>query len=79
MAAKKTTYVVTAPYITVLTGTPEGSRILGLYAGAHVPDDVPDDVLQHLLVNDLIAVAASDGSPVDDDAEKPAPAKTAAK
>jgi hypothetical protein len=72
MAAKKTSYVVTAPYITVQTGTPEGVRILGLFEGATVPDDAPEDALQHLLFNGLIAVAASDGTPVEDEKPKAA-------
>jgi hypothetical protein len=50
-----TTYVVTAPYITVSTGTPEGRRLVGFYAGATLPDDVPEESIKHHLDSGLIA------------------------
>lgn len=44
-----TGYVVTAPYVTLTTATPHGRRLVGLHAGAPVPDDVTDQqVFYHL-------------------------------
>jgi hypothetical protein len=55
----KKSYVVTAPYVTLQTGTREGVRLLGFYQGSAVPDDVPDEQIQHHLDNDLIAEQAA--------------------
>jgi hypothetical protein len=49
------TYVVTAPYVTVVTGTPDGPKLLGFYAGAHLPDDVSEESLAHHLSLGMIA------------------------
>jgi len=54
----KTTYVVTAPYITVVTGTPNGPRLVGFYAGATLPDDVSDESIKHHLDQGMIAKSA---------------------
>jgi hypothetical protein len=62
-----TDYVVVAPYITAHTG----GRVIGFYAGAPLPPDVPEWNVKHLLANDLIAapdrveelVAARPGEP----------------
>lgn len=47
-------YVVTAPYVTLQTMTPQGKRITGFYAGAPVPADVPEWQIKHHLDNNLI-------------------------
>src|SRR5690242_5279763 len=46
-ASKKVWYRVTAPYVTLKTMTENGVRVVGLYAGAPVPFDVPQDSLDH--------------------------------
>jgi hypothetical protein len=51
-------YVVTAPYITVVTGTQDGPKLLGFYTGATLPDDVTDESIQHHLRLDMIATVA---------------------
>lgn len=60
-------YVVTAPYVTLKTMTPQGVRLTGFFAGAPVPGDVPEDQLKHHLdfqmiteVDDPAAVASAD-------------------
>ena len=49
------TYVVTAPYITVVTSTHDGPKLLGFYAGAHLPDDVSEESIAHHLRLGMIA------------------------
>ncbi len=48
-------YVVTGAYVTAKTMTTEGVRIIGLHAGAPLPNDVPESDGQHLLDHELIA------------------------
>jgi hypothetical protein len=89
----KPTYVVTAPYITVRTGTADGLKILGFYVGAVLPGDVSEESIKHHLDSGLIAAVkdaekelaaqpdelpSSTGS-VAGSAPKPAPAKPASK
>jgi hypothetical protein len=47
-------YRVTAPLITVKTGTPQGMRVVGLNVGAPLPFDVSDASLQHHISHDLV-------------------------
>lgn len=47
-------YKVVAPYVTVRTATDQGPRVVGLYQGAILPDDVPEESIQHHLDNDMI-------------------------
>lgn len=64
-------YVVTAPYITVVTGTQDGPKLIGLYTGAPVPADVSDESIKHHLGLGMIAksgdaekeLAAAPGEP----------------
>lgn len=51
----KATYLVTAPYITVVTGTHDGPKLLGFYTGATLPDDVSDEAIEHHLNLGMIA------------------------
>src|SRR6266567_604088 len=53
----KPTYVVTAPYVTVVTSTHDGPKLLGFYAGAHLPVDVSEESIQHHLSLGMIADA----------------------
>jgi hypothetical protein len=48
------TYVVTAPYVTVRVDTDGGTRLLGYYRGATLPDGVTEASLQHHLDRDMI-------------------------
>lgn len=47
-------YRVTAPYVTVQTQGLTGPVVVGLYAGALLPDDVPDATIKHLSDNGMI-------------------------
>lgn len=47
-------YIVTAPYVTLETGTAQGRAIVGFYQGAPVPVDVPHSVVMHHLDRGLI-------------------------
>ncbi len=42
-------YVVTAPYVQALTGTADGPRVTGFYAGSVLPADVPGAWIERLL------------------------------
>jgi hypothetical protein len=55
MAKTATWWRVSAPYVTVKTGTPQGMRIVGLFTGAPMPFDVPQDTLDHHIAMDLVA------------------------
>jgi hypothetical protein len=55
VAAKQVRYVVVAPYITAVTGTPEGPRFVGFYTGAVLPDDISEESIKHHLDNEMIA------------------------
>lgn|SRR5512135_2122526 len=48
-------YVVTGAYVVARTYTPDGIRMVGLYAGAPWPQDAPQDAGQHHLSSGLIA------------------------
>ncbi len=54
MATEVEEYVVTGPYVTVKTLTPQGIRVVGLYDGAPLPADVPQKDLEHLLAQGLV-------------------------
>ena len=48
-----TWYRVSAPYVTAKTMTQDGARIVGLYTGAPLPFDIPQDMLEHLVSMEL--------------------------
>lgn len=48
-------YVVVAPYVTVRTMTEQGPRIIGLYTGAPVPEDAPEEWVKSHAEAGLIA------------------------
>jgi hypothetical protein len=48
------TYVVTAPYVTVRVNTDQGTRLLGYYKGATLPDGVTEASIQHHLDRNMI-------------------------
>ena len=80
MAAKR--YVVTAPYVTVVTGTHDGPKLLGFYLGATLPDDVSDESIKHHLDGGMIAEAADAEKELAAQPEEPAkaaPAKSTTK
>jgi len=62
-------YVVIAPYVTLTTNTVEGRRVLGFHAGAPVPADVDQDVIDRHVEAGMIAKVP----------EPPAPRAPAAK
>lgn len=49
-------YTVTGEYITVLTATSDGVRLVGLYKGAPLPGDVPQESIDHHLSTGQIAL-----------------------
>lgn len=54
----KTSYVVTAPYVTLTVPTTDGPQVRGFYAGATVPNGVSDESIKHHLDNGMIAKSA---------------------
>src|SRR5260221_658993 len=54
MAAKPKEYVVTGEYVMLKTMTTDGLRYVGLYRNAPVPDDVPQEQVDHHLKMGLI-------------------------
>lgn len=47
-------YQVTAPYVTVLTGTERGPQVIGLIKGAFVPEDAPAEWVERHLRKKMI-------------------------
>lgn len=78
MAAPRKQYQVVAPYITVLSATADGPRLIGLYRDHVLPDDVPqkqiDDHLACGLIRELDGPAPAPAEPAGDDLDDPAPA-----
>lgn len=47
-------YMVVDEYITAKTATPDGTRLVGFYRGAVLPDDVPEETIKHHLLTEQI-------------------------
>jgi hypothetical protein len=58
---QKKRYVVVAPRVMLETMTQSGRALLGFFAGAPVPEDVPEDSIKHHLDNNLIVEVADPG------------------
>jgi len=66
-------YLVTAPYVTFVTNSHDGPKLLGFYAGAEVPADASEESIEHHLRLELIAPVEDAKAPAE---AKPAPAKS---
>ena len=60
--AARDRYVVTGKVAILQTHTPDGVRLRYFYAGAPVPDDVPDHQIEHHLRVGLIAKAGDEAA-----------------
>lgn len=56
-------YVVTAPYVNMRASTSQGFRLVGLHAGAPVPEDASDESVFYHLRDSLIAEVEQPAEP----------------
>lgn len=63
-------YVVTAPYVTLVTATPQGRRLVGFYRDAPVPGDVDQGVIDRHVEAGMIAEVGKEPEPAPSPAQQ---------
>lgn len=69
MSAKR--YRVIAPYVTMTTATPQGTRLVGFFKGAPVPLDVPQEQIGYHLRDNLIEEVPAAEAPAPEPVKEP--------